>query len=158
MSTLLTNHINAPRRQMTPAWTRKNQYSLLEQNLLSLAISVAFLIALVFLTESKSRLMTKGVNSGHGSYFRKTLIISLGLCGSQWRGGWVSVLFVYIIKFFTFYICCDWRCIAPCCSGTVNAADQVGLPGFNNVVYEVRRLFYVIYLGKILSASRPSLP
>ena len=40
------------------------------------------------------------------------------------RGGWVSVLFIYIvINFFSFSILAATGAAAPICSGTVNAAD-----------------------------------
>ena len=42
----------------------------------------------------------------------------------QERGGWVSVLFIYIgIKFFHCFVSAVTGVAAPGCSGTVNAAD-----------------------------------
>ena len=46
-------------------------------------------------------------------------------------------LFIYIITFFHFLIFAATGAAAPGCSGTVNAADLVGLLGFHTAVCAV---------------------
>ena len=54
-------------------------------------------------------------------------------------------LFIYIvIIFFHFLISAATGAAAPGCSGTVNAADQVGLLGFHNAVCVVRGIYFFI--------------
>ena len=53
-------------------------------------------------------------------------------------------LFIYIIPFFNFQISAATGAAAPGCSGTVNAADQVGLLGSHNVVSVVMESFLFI--------------
>ena len=66
--------------------------------------------------------------------------------------------FNYFIKFFPLFISAATGAAASGCSGTVNAADQVGLLGFHNAVCsQGKPLVYMIQLGLILSVGIPSL-